>query len=129
MMSSTRSAARILVVDDNVDLAQGLARMLRILGYQVQVAHDGPSGLDLARQLNPEFIVLDIGLPGMDGYQIAAHIRAEEAMKGAVIIAISGYGHDEDRRRSREAGIDHHLVKPIAAKTLIDLIHPQGPTR
>ena len=105
-----------------MDLAQGLAKLLQILGHQVQVAHDGPSGLDTARRSNPEIIILDIGLPGMDGYQVAAHIREEEATKGVVMIAITGYGQDEDRRRAKEAGFDHHLVKPIASQVLIEII-------
>jgi len=119
---SSKQAARILVVDDNVDLAHGLAKLLQILGHQVQVAHDGPSGLDKAKQFNPEFILLDIGLPGMDGYQVAAHIRRDERTKDAVIVAISGYGEEEDRRRTKEAGFDHHLVKPIAWEDLIEIL-------
>jgi CheY-like chemotaxis protein len=115
-------SARILVVDDNVDLAQGLARLLQIYGHDVQIAHDGPSGLDKAKESKPEIVLLDIGLPGMDGYQVAAHLRQEETVKGATLIAISGYGQDEDRRRAMEAGFDHHLVKPIASEDLIKIL-------
>jgi len=120
--SSSKHASRILVIDDNVDLANGLARLLRILGHHVQVAYDGPSGLDKAKELNPEFILLDIGLPGMDGYQAAAHIRREEGTKSAMIVAISGYGEEEDRRRAEQAGFNHYLVKPIAFEDLIEIL-------
>jgi CheY-like chemotaxis protein len=113
---------RILVVDDNVDLARGLARLLEIRGHEVQVAHDGPTGLDKAKKSKPEVVLLDIGLPGMDGYQVAAHLRQEETVKDATLIAISGYGQEEDLRLAREAGFDHHLVKPIASADLFKLL-------
>ena len=111
--SAGGEASRILVVDDNVDTARGMARLLKLLGHDVQTAHDGPSALDAARTLRPEFVLLDIGLPGMDGYEVARRLRRGGVLQGAVIIAVSGYGQDEDRRRSREAGFDHHLVKPV----------------
>jgi CheY-like chemotaxis protein len=114
--------ARILVVDDNVDLARGLARLLEIRGHVVQVAHDGPTGLDKAMKSKPEVVLLDIGLPGMDGYQVAAHLRKEETVKDATLIAISGYGQEEDLRLAKEAGFDHHLVKPIASADLFKLL-------
>ena len=114
--------ARILVVDDNVDLARGLARLLEIRGHDVQVAYDGPTGLDKAKKSKPEVVLLDIGLPGMDGYQVAAHLRREEAVKDATLIAISGYGQAEDLRLAKEAGFDHHLVKPIASADLFKLL-------
>jgi CheY-like chemotaxis protein len=113
---------RILVVDDNVDLARGLARLLEIRGHDVQVAYDGPTGLDQAKKSKPEVVLLDIGLPGMDGYQVAAHLRQEETVKDATIIAISGYGQEEDLRLAKEAGFDHHLVKPIASADLFKLL-------
>ncbi len=119
-------SARILVVDDNVDLARGLARLLQIHGHDVQIAHDGPSGLDKARESKPEVVLLDIGLPGMDGYQVAAHLRQEETVKDATLIAISGYGQEEDRRLAMEAGFDHHLVKPIASEDLIKILEESG---
>lgn len=114
--------ARILVVDDNVDLARGLARLLEIRGHDVQIAHDGPTGLDKAMKSKPEVVLLDIGLPGMDGYQVAAHLRQNETVKDATLIAISGYGQEEDLRLAKEAGFDHHLVKPIASADLFKLL-------
>jgi CheY-like chemotaxis protein len=114
--------ARVLVVDDNVDLARGLARLLQIHGHDVRIAHDGHTGLDEARSSKPDVVLLDIGLPGMDGYQVAAHLRRDETIKDATLIAISGYGQDEDRRLAREAGFDHHLVKPIVADELLKIV-------
>ena len=87
-----------------------------------EIAHDGPTGLDQAKKSKPEIVLLDIGLPGMDGYQVAAHLRREETVKDATLIAISGYGQEEDRRLAKEAGFDHHLVKPIVSDELIKLL-------
>ncbi len=108
-----REPSRILVVDDNIDTARGLARLMALFGHTVETAHDGASALEAARTMRPEFVLLDIGLPGMDGYEVCERLRLEESCAGARIIAISGYGQDEDRRRSRAAGFDHHLVKPV----------------
>jgi len=115
----SKRAARVLVVDDNVDLARGLARLLEMRGHNVSIAFDGPSAVDKARELHPEFVLLDIGLPGMDGYQVAALLRQEPDTKDAVIVAVSGYGQDEDRKRSQQAGFDLHLVKPVSCDELI----------
>ena len=114
--------SRILVVDDNVDTARGMARLLKLLGHEVAVAHDGPEGIEAARRHRPDFVLLDIGLPGMDGYEVASRLRREECGKDAVIIAISGYGREEDRRRSKGAGIDHHLIKPLDQDALLSLL-------
>ena len=99
-----------------------MARLLKLLGHDVRVAHDGPEALEAAREHRPEVVLLDIGLPGMDGYEVAARLRQEECCQDAVIIAVSGYGQEEDRRRSREAGFDHHLVKPVDFDALIVLL-------
>jgi PAS domain S-box-containing protein len=111
----------ILVVDDNVDTARGLARLLKLLGHEIHTAHDGPDAIKEGLAIRPEFILLDIGLPGMDGYQVARRLR-REGLKDTVIIAITGYGQEEDRRRTTEAGFDFHLVKPIDFNTLVSLI-------
>jgi signal transduction histidine kinase len=103
----------VLLVDDNVDAAESLAILLRLGGCAVRVAHDGPSALAAARACPPEFVVLDIGLPGMDGYEVARRLRAEPATRDAVLVALTGYGRDEDQTRSREAGFDHHFIKPV----------------
>ena len=114
--------SRILVVDDNVDTAYGMARLLELIGHEVAIAHDGHEALEVARVFGPEFILLDIGLPGMDGYKVASKLRQEECCKAAVIVAVSGYGQDEDRRRSKEAGFDFHLIKPLDHDALLSLL-------
>ncbi len=119
--------ARILVVDDNVDMARGLARHLMLLGHDVTIAHDGPEAIELGRQCRPEFILLDIGLPGMDGYEVANRLRHDGSCQDAILIAISGYGQEDDRRRSREAGFDYHLVKPIDHDALLTLFSETPP--
>jgi CheY-like chemotaxis protein len=121
-----RRHSRILVVDDNRDLAQGLARLLRMLGHEVKVAHDGPEGIEAARDYRPDVILLDIGLPRLDGYSVARALRQEEAFRDTLIIAISGYGQEEDRLRSIEAGMNHHLTKPVDITTINELITPHG---
>jgi PAS domain S-box-containing protein len=123
--SSGEAAARpvrVLVVDDNVDTAQGLAMTLRLLGYEASTALDGKEALEVARALRPEVILLDIGLPGMDGYEIATRLRNEELCQAAKIIAITGYGQEEDRHRSVEAGFDDYLVKPIDHQSLLNIL-------
>ena len=114
---------RVLIVDDNVDLTQSLARLLRLLGHDVETAYDGPAGIEAARGFRPQFILLDIGLPSLDGYQVVGQLRHDEATKQATIIAITGYGQEEDRQRALSAGFDHHLAKPVDHNTLISLLH------
>ena len=104
---------RLLIVDDNEDTATGLSRLLGRRGYEVRLAHHGTEALESARTFLPGIILLDIGLPGMDGYEVARLLRAEAAGAGALIVAVSGYGQEEDRARSRASGFDHHLVKPV----------------
>lgn len=104
---------RVLVVEDNVYAAKSFATLLRLDGHEVQVAHDGPEALKMAETFRPDVILLDIGLPGIDGYEVAQRLRAKPEFKETQLIAMTGYGQPEDRRRSREAGIDHHLVKPV----------------
>ncbi|HEX4447705.1 MAG TPA: PAS domain S-box protein [Polyangiaceae bacterium] len=103
---------RVLVVDDNVDAAGAIGDLLEILGHQVTLAHDGPGALAAAAAGSPELVLLDIGLPGMDGYAVAAGLRGA-GHERATLVAITGYGQDEHLRRSSEAGFDHHLVKPL----------------
>jgi len=113
---------RLLVVDDNRDAAESMSMLLQMWGHEVLFAYDGPSALETAEQWQPEAVFLDIGLPGMDGYEVAARLRELPHAKGAVLIAITGYGQDDDRLRSQRAGIDHHLVKPVAPDALRSLI-------
>jgi CheY-like chemotaxis protein len=108
---------RTVVVDDNVDAAESLADLLRMLGHDVQVAHDGPGGLAVARAAKADVVLLDIGLPGMSGYEVARRLRADPDFT-ALLVAVSGYGREEDRHQSREAGIEHHFVKPLDFRQL-----------
>jgi CheY-like chemotaxis protein len=119
---SRNATSRILVVDDNVDSARGLARLLKLLGHKVETAGDGPEALAVVETYRPDVVLLDIGLPGMDGYDVARALRKHPACKDAVIIAVSGYGQAEDQRRSREAGFNFHLVKPIDHDALMTLL-------
>jgi CheY-like chemotaxis protein len=100
---------RVLVVDDNTDAADSLCTLLRLWGYDAHVAYDGPTGLEAASALLPDCLFLDIGLPGIDGYDLAQRLRAHPVLKRARLVALSAYG---DRQRSRAAGFDHHMVKP-----------------
>jgi PAS domain S-box-containing protein len=109
---------RVLVVDDNQDAADSLAVLLRLAGQDVQVAYDGAAALSLARSFRPEVVFLDIGLPGMDGYEVARRLREHLDGQKTVLVAVTGYGQDEDRRRSRDAGFDFHMVKPAEPRTL-----------
>ena len=115
-------SSRVLVVDDNADSANGMARLLKLSGHVVRVAHSGPDALASAREHRPEVVVLDIGLPGMDGYEVAARLRREECCQGAVIIAVTGYGEEQARGRSQAAGFDHHLVKPVNFEKLLSVM-------
>ena len=109
----SRAGHRVLVVDDNHDSAESLAVLLRLLGQEVELAHDGPSALEAAAAFEPELVLLDIGLPGLSGLEVARRLRQTPVGKQARLIAMTGYGQEEDRRRSMEAGFDRHLVKPI----------------
>jgi len=115
------SGLRVLVVDDNVDGAELLARVLQICGHETRTVHSGPEALDAARPFNPEVVFLDIGLPGMDGYEVAKRLRGEPSLSGAVLIALTGWGTEDTKRQSREAGFDFHLTKP-AEVTAIERI-------
>jgi signal transduction histidine kinase len=108
----TGPSLRILVVDDNVDAAESMAMLLMALGHDVRTAHDGPAGLKALIDYGPDVVLLDIGLPGLDGFQVAKRIRQHPRHKNAVLVAMTGYGLEADRQKSREAGFDHHLVKP-----------------
>jgi CheY-like chemotaxis protein len=117
------SDRRVLVVEDDEDSALLLAETLGDHGYTVEVAHDGESAIQKALVFRPQVAVLDVGLPDMDGYQLAAKLRVlEELPKDLRLIALTGYGGDDERRRSREAGFDVHLVKPILPDALAQAI-------
>ena len=126
------------MVDDNVSSAQSLAMVLKLDGHEVQVTHDGGLALEAVRRFRPEVVLMDIGLPGMDGYEVARRLRqdAELAAGIALLVAVTGYAEDEARRRSREAGFDHHLVKPVDPDGVLaswphwnGVTRPQSPIR
>ena len=104
---------KILIIDDNVDAAELLAEIVSALGHQVRVVHDGPMALEAARELQPDLALVDIGLPVMDGYELAGHLGREPWADGVFLVAVTGHARDEDRRRSHEAGFHAHLSKPI----------------
>ena len=113
---------RILVVDDNQDTAQGMAGLLNLHGHAVEVVHDGPSALHSAERVRPHVVILDIGLPGMNGYEVAEQLREQAAAQTPQLIAVTGYGQQKDRERAHEAGFDHHLTKPVDFNRLIELL-------
>lgn len=113
---------RILVVDDSRDTAENLGSLLRLMGHEVRIAFDGPTALDAIRSDRPELILLDIGLPGMHGYDVAEHIRKDPDLQNLVLAAVTGWGQEEDRRRAREAGFDYHLTKPLTRAVLEQLL-------
>ena len=115
------------MVDDNEDAAESLALLLRLAGHDVRTGHDGPAALRLARELRPQAVLLDLGLPGMDGYEVARQLRRESGADGPLLVAVSGYGQEEDRRRSRAAGFDYHLVKPADPVQVERLLAGLGP--
>ena len=117
-----RAERRILVVDDNKDSAESLSLLLVGLGNQVRIANDGPSALEAARQFHPEVVLLDIGMPGMNGYEVARRMGTMPEVQNAVLVAQTGWGQEEDRCRSHEAGFDDHLVKPIDVGDVIRLL-------
>ena len=116
---------RVLVVDDNVDLVAMFSTSLQRRGYSVRTAYNGPDGLKLAQTRQPDVVLLDIGLPGLDGYQVARRLRTDPATKGIRLIAVSGYGREADIELGRRAGFDAHMVKPCDVDDLEELM-PRG---
>jgi PAS domain S-box-containing protein len=113
---------RVLVVDDNPDAVESMERLLRLEGHQVAVARSGRQALEMARESKPEVILLDIGLPELSGYEVAEKLRGEAEFEDTLIVAVSGYAQDEDRRKSARAGFNHHFAKPIHPETLATLL-------
>jgi signal transduction histidine kinase/ActR/RegA family two-component response regulator len=130
--SANRDAhgAHILIVEDNPDVAESLQMVLELLGHDVRCASDGVAGLTAARAERPDLMLIDIGLPGMDGYEVARTLRHDDGFRDVVLVALTGYGSDEDKARSFAAGYDHHLVKPInldALKSVVRQVHVAQP--
>ena len=119
---------RVLVADDNVDFAGSLANILESLGQEVSVVHDGVAALDAAGRLRPDYVFLDIGMPGANGYEVAQRLRRQDGTRDAVIVAITGWGQEKDRERARDAGFDQHLVKPVDVEKLVTLLRSGAAT-
>jgi CheY-like chemotaxis protein len=120
--SAPQRLRRVLIVDDNIDTAEAMARLLSRAGHTTALTHDGPCALQRAREFSPEAVLLDIGLPGMDGFEVAQRLRQECNCADALMVAVTGYGQPEDRQRAMQAGFDHHLVKPVDIEELKKLL-------
>ncbi|MEZ0230688.1 MAG: ATP-binding protein, partial [Planctomycetota bacterium] len=123
----TPAPCRILIVDDNHDAADSLSELLTESGHEVASAYDGAKALELAKKFLPDVVLLDIGLPGLDGYSVARELRRRHA-DAFILVALTGYGQEEDRRRAREAGFDHHMVKPVRLDALSKLLAQAAPS-
>jgi CheY-like chemotaxis protein len=117
---------RILIVDDNRLSSESTAMLLRLIGHDTTTAHDGGEGLERAEAFRPEIVLLDIGLPGLNGYAVARRLREQPWGRNIFLIAVTGYGQEEDQRRSVEAGFDHHMVKPINMVELLEKLSEVG---
>jgi CheY-like chemotaxis protein len=117
-----RSRLRILVVDDNQDAAESLALWIKSLGHEASVAHEGREALEMALRTRPDLVLLDIGLPGMRGDEVARALRASSELRDTTLVALSGWGSAEDRASSLSAGFDRHLAKPIELPTLEEML-------
>jgi CheY-like chemotaxis protein len=113
---------RVLIADDNHDTADSLGKLLALWGYEVRVTYDGLAALEAAQTYHPEVALLDLGLPGLDGYQVAQRLRQQPAATSMILIAVTGHQWKDAPRRSQEYGFDHHLVKPIDPELLKDLL-------
>jgi len=125
-LSRSAHQARILLVEDNPDVAEGLTMILELLGHHVHIVADGIAALEAAGSKRPEMMLVDIGLPGMDGYEIARRIRQDPALRHVMMVALTGYGSREDKERARVAGFNHHLVKPVNLDLLRELLAQLG---
>ena len=121
MTEPAPATKRVLVVEDSVDSAETLGELIRRWGHEVQLAHDGATALRVARQFKPHVILLDIGLPDIDGYTVAHRLRGED-LGGEILVALTGYGEAQDRARAEQAGFDRHLTKPVEPQALRDLL-------
>ena len=117
-----RSRCKVLVVDDNVDSVDSLAMLLRMMGHEVETASDGASGLEKAVAFKPNVAILDIGLPKVNGYELAKQIREQPWSKNVILVALTGWGQEQHRRRSEEAGFNHHLTKPVEFDVLQEIL-------
>jgi signal transduction histidine kinase len=120
---------RILLVEDNVDAAESLTLMLDFKGHATRMAHSGPQALEVAREFGPEIVFLDIGLPGMSGYEVAKHFREDATLADIVLVALTGWGSDDDKKKAADAGFDHHMTKPVQAADMERVIEAMAPVQ
>jgi CheY-like chemotaxis protein len=116
----------VLIIEDNVDAAETLAEVLALYGHEARIARDGASGVALALELKPDVVLCDLGLPDIDGYEVARTLRSNGALPRTRLVALSGYAQNEDRLRARDAGFDAHLPKPLPLSELNDLLGEGG---
>lgn len=119
---AVRTRFRILLADDNRDAAESLATLLELDGHQLAVVHDGPAAIEAFAAIGPQFALLDIGMPGLNGYEVARRIRQSHPDSAAKLVAITGWGRDDDKTRALEAGFDYHLTKPVELERLTEII-------
>jgi CheY-like chemotaxis protein len=117
----------VLLVDDNIDFSTSLAALLRAIGHEVRVAESGAEGIRVAADFRPQFVFLDIGMPGMNGYDLARGLRRLPDGPAMVLTAVTGWGQDKDRQRAREAGIDNHLTKPVEVDSIRTILEATVP--
>ena len=122
MPQAESTPLRIVIADDNRDALDSLARLLELSGHEVHAAGDGLQALEAAARVRPDLMLLDIGMPGLNGYEVARRIRSFDWGRSAVLVALTGWGQDNDRRQSREAGFDSHWVKPLDSRKLAALL-------
>lgn len=124
--AASRGGRCVLVVDDNQDAAESLGVLLEVMGHEVHIAYDGEQALEMATALEPDVVLMDINLPKLNGYDAAQQMRTIESMRGATLVALTGWGQGEHRQRSLNAGFDHHLVKPVGLEDLEALLARAG---
>lgn len=123
---ATPRSRRVLVIEDNADSAESLREALRWVGHEAEVAYSGPEGIQKARQFKPEIVLCDIGLPGMDGFEVARTMRADTELRSAHLVALTGYAQPEDRAKSKAAGFEQHLVKPPSMEKIEETLALAG---
>lgn len=119
---SSAGARRVLVADDNTDAAESLGEVLRLLGHDVRVAYDGLQALQIAADFSPDVVLLDIGMPNLNGYDTARQMRRQPWAADATLVALTGWGQDDDRQRATDAGFDRHFTKPVDPAELLQLL-------
>jgi two-component system CheB/CheR fusion protein len=118
------AAQRVLIIDDNIDCAETLMEVVMMGGHVAEVAHDGQQGVERARSFRPSVVLYDIGLPIMDGYEVASALRADPVFADTTLVALTGYARPDDQRRAHAAGFDRHVAKPVSPSKLVELLRP-----